>query len=317
MGDEGLTTLGSYNARGGGMCQLAAPAIAGKYAIKIETSSGHNFSGPTIKNLALIGNATCAGGLYIGRYSNMRLDNIRTSDFSTGAGLWIRGDGTASQYGSIYMQRDSGSKYGIRISEGSGHSFFRAMLSGDRNNSDSLISGSKGIWLDAEDLNGSCSFHGGNVQGYETLIDIEDDDGSSFHGVRGEGWDPTTGFGIRLRNTLGGGGRCKYTSFFGGLMNNNLSGNTGTALKLETGVSKINFQMSHVEAVTTQIDNSSGNDDHVLLIDGADPYARHVRADTFGCDVTGDSTRGAVVDSVAWHDKAGNLIGYINIRAES
>lgn len=316
LGDEGLTTLGNYNNRGGGICQLVAPATAGKYAIKVEATGSHNFSGPTIKNIALIGNATCAGGLLIRNYSNMRVMNMRTSDFSTGHGYWIDGDGNASQYGHFEYLRDSGSKYGLRLSDSSGHLFIRIMFSGDRNNSDGLIANSIGIWHDANGIQGSDTYVAPNVQGYATLVDIEDDDGTNFFGLRGEGWDPS-GIAVRLRNTLGGSGRCEYTSFFGGVLNNNLSGATGTALKLESGVSKVNFQMSHVEAVSTEIDNSSGNDDHVFLLDGSDPYVRKLRCDDLGLDMTGISTVGAIIDRFPIHEKDGTLRGYVPVHAAS
>jgi hypothetical protein len=316
MGDEGLTTLGNYNHRGGGICQLNAPATANKFAIKVEATGSHNFSGPSIQNMVLVGNATCLGGLHIANYSNMKVRNVKTADFVNGPGFWINGDGAASQYGYFEFLRDFGSKYGLRLTESSGHYFAGIMFSGDRNNSDGLLANSVGIWQDGVAIQGSNIFSGARVQGYAKLLDIEDDDGSTFLGFRGEGW-ATNGPGIHLRNTLGGSGRCEYTTFFGGVMNNNLSGATGTAIKLESGVSKSVIIMPHIEAVTTQIDNSSGNENHFFLLDGIHPYVNQLRASDIGVDMDGGTAVGAQVDRFEIFDKAGNSIGFVPVHAAS
>lgn len=253
-GSEGVGGIGGAYHSGGGVTQLVAPATAGKRGIVYD--NGNNaFDGPTLENLHIVGNATAAGGINIRRSNNYKLIRCASGGFSTGYDFWFEGAGIISGYG--YMERlmGFGSKYGIKMTETSTMRFVGCYFSGNRNRNISTIAASKGVWGAYPD-HGSSIFMGCAFQGYEDLIDVENDENSIFLGCRLEDWD---NIAVKLTKSGSAGGRNLGFQWIGGSVNNSINGSVGDAFNLGSGVENSLVIGTNVAGYANLYVNNSGN----------------------------------------------------------
>lgn len=305
-GDEGISGSGD----GAGMTQLIVPATAGAVGIKGGDGSNMIFTGPKIQDIGIVGNATAAGGILMHGYSNGYISRVTSNGFSTGYDLMLKGTaGSGAERFFVERFIGSGSKYGLRgDSMGSG-TFVGCEWFGNQNGNIGIIAGGKGVYCDGS-LSGGNTFLGCKIQGFETLVELTNNQYETFIGGFYE-WFTT--YGVRLNPT----GAVVGVSFIGGTVNNTINGGGGTAFKLESGVLNFLAITGGISGVATRITNSSGNNSHLVLFNdeiicaALRNYGR-TYSDTYGFNqVVNSAVGGAQLKKIPAYYFDGTFAGYL------
>jgi hypothetical protein len=199
-------------AGGHGMTTLIAPNSAGAWCIRLTASSFANQAGPRIENLTLLnGGGSGGGGIYVQRTSNGFFQRVAAFGFTSGIGWHFDGSAGDCQYHTLVDCRAFNSATGMYFQAADGD-LISCKFSGNQSGSQNIQLGSIGLRTDV----GAVASHGTKIQGFDTLLQADNDHTCSHHGLYLEDF---YSYGIHVVGALGAGSNTGFYAHLNSINN--------------------------------------------------------------------------------------------------